>query len=58
VFHERKQLVEILAPLEVGIEAGLAGLLFELNISPEALTWVHDRINRHALLAMLVPERA
>ncbi|MEA2336759.1 MAG: hypothetical protein QOE82_766, partial [Thermoanaerobaculia bacterium] len=25
VFHERKQLVEILAPLEAGVEAGLAG---------------------------------
>jgi hypothetical protein len=52
VFHERKQLVEILAaPLEVGIEAGLAGLLFELSISPEALTWTHARIDLQVLLA-------
>jgi hypothetical protein len=51
VFHERKQLVEILAPLEVGIEAGLAGLLLELSIPPEALTWTHARIDLRVLLA-------
>ncbi|HSY50369.1 MAG TPA: hypothetical protein VLC46_16270 [Thermoanaerobaculia bacterium] len=50
VFHERKQLVEILAPLEVGIEAGLARLLIELSIAPDAITWAHGRINRQALL--------
>lgn len=57
VFHERKDLVEILAPLEAGIETGLARLLFELNIQPEALTWTHDRINRRALLAMIKDHR-
>jgi hypothetical protein len=59
VFHERKQLVEILAPLEVGVEAGLAGLLFELSIPPEALTWTHARIDLRVLLArvMFLKER-
>jgi hypothetical protein len=50
VFHERKQLVEILATLEVGIEAGLRRLLIDLNIRPAAVTWTHDRIDRRALL--------
>src|SRR3954453_14635126 len=48
VFHERKQLVEILAPLEAGIEGGLAALLIELNIAPDAVTWMHSRIDRRA----------
>jgi hypothetical protein len=50
VFHERKQFVEVLAPLEAGIEAGLADLLIELRISPEAVTWTHDRLDRRALV--------
>jgi hypothetical protein len=50
VFHERKQMVEILAPLEAGVEAGLAGLLNELSIAPEAVTWMHRGIDRRALL--------
>lgn len=49
VFHERKQFVEILAPLEEGVEAGLAGLLVELSIPPEAVTWTHSRIDRQVL---------
>jgi len=54
VFHERKQLVEILAPLEVGIEAGLAHLLIELSIPPEAVMWTHGRIDRRALFQATV----
>lgn len=54
VFHERKQLVEILAPLEVGIEAALRRLLIELSIRPDAVTWTHDRIDRRALLESTV----
>jgi hypothetical protein len=49
VFHERKQVVEVLAPLEAGVEVGLAGLLIELGISPEAATWTHDRLDQRAL---------
>lgn len=51
VFHERKHFIEILAPLEAGIEAGLAELLAELEIGPGAVTWTHDRVDRHALFA-------
>jgi len=54
VFHERKQFVEILAPLEAGVEVGLAGLLIELGISPETVTWTHDRIDQRALLEATV----
>ena|SRR5258707_11257800 len=54
VFHERKQFLEILAPLEAGVEAGLAGLLIELSIPPEAITWTHDRIDRRALFEAAV----
>src|SRR5216684_2632109 len=49
VFHERKEFVEMLAPLETGVEAGLADLLIELGIPPEAVTWTHDGIQRKAL---------
>ena len=49
VFHERKQFLEILAPLEAGVEAGLASLLVELAIRPEAVTWTHSRIDRQVL---------
>jgi hypothetical protein len=50
VFHERKELVEILArPLEAEVEAGLGGLLIELGFAPEAITWIHSRIDRQAL---------
>jgi hypothetical protein len=49
VFHERKQLVEILTPLEPGVEAGLADLLVELDIAPDAVTWTHARIDRPTL---------
>ncbi|HXA20507.1 MAG TPA: hypothetical protein VN380_26240 [Thermoanaerobaculia bacterium] len=54
VFHERKQFVEILAPLEAGVEAGLASLLIELSISPEAITWTHGRIDRRVLFEATV----
>ncbi|HEX9459491.1 MAG TPA: hypothetical protein VGA84_10125 [Thermoanaerobaculia bacterium] len=54
VFHERKQFVEILAPLEAGVEAGLASLLIELSIPPEAVTWTHGQIDRRALFEATV----
>jgi hypothetical protein len=54
VFHERKQFMEILAPLEPGVEAGLAGLLIELSIPSEAVTWTHSRINRRTLFEATV----
>src|SRR4051812_6443112 len=60
VFHERKQLLEILTPLEPGIEAGLADLLGELDIAPDAVTWTHTRIDRPTLFERIetaVPER-
>jgi hypothetical protein len=57
VFHERKQFVEILAPLEVGIEADLAGLLIKLSMSPQAVTWTHARIDRRALFEATVKQR-
>ena len=53
VFHERKNFVEILAPIESGIEAGLAEILAELRIPPAAITWTHERIDRQALFARL-----
>src|SRR5207253_11422710 len=36
VFHERKQFLEILAPIESGIEKGLADALVELRVTPSA----------------------
>jgi hypothetical protein len=60
VFHERKQLVEILTPLAPGVEAGLADLLVELDIAPDAVTWTHARIDRPTLFERtetVVPER-
>jgi hypothetical protein len=56
VFHERKQFVEILAPLEVGIEADLARLLIELSMSPQAVTWTHARIDQRALFEATVKQ--
>jgi len=51
VLHERKHLIEILAPLEAGLEAGIADVLADLDIPPEAVTWTHEIIDRHALFA-------
>jgi hypothetical protein len=51
VFHERKSFVEILAPLERGLEVGLADVLVELNIGPEAITWIHDQLDKDAIFA-------
>ena len=48
VFHERKDLIEILAPLGPGIEAGIADLLSTLSIAPDTITWMHAGIELHA----------
>lgn len=48
VFHERKDLIEILAHLSPGFEAGIADLLATLSIAPEAITWMHTGIELHA----------
>lgn len=53
VFHERKSFIEILAPTVVRIEAGLADLLGELDISADAVTWTHERVDLPAVLARL-----
>jgi hypothetical protein len=57
VFHERKKFVEILAPLEDGVEAGIADVLRELNIPTTAITWTHDQIDRQALFAGVTSTR-
>jgi hypothetical protein len=49
VFHERHDILEILAPLETNVEAGLADALAELGIASDAITWTHARIDRAAL---------
>lgn len=54
VFHQRGHFLEILVPLEAGVEVGLAGLLIELGIRPEAVTWTHGRIDRRALFEATV----
>lgn len=51
VFHERKNFVEILAPLEAGVEDGIAEVLVELHIPAESITWISDRIDRQHLCA-------
>lgn len=51
IFHERKDSIEVLTPLEPSVEAGLADLLADLNVLPEAITWTHERIDRRAILA-------
>lgn len=53
VFHERKSFVEILAPLQRGLERGLADLLAELNVRPEAITWIHDNLDKEVVFASL-----
>ena len=50
VFHESHDILELLAPLEANVGAGLADLLAELRIAPEAITWVHARIDHSALV--------
>ena len=51
VLHERKRLIEVLAPLEAGLEPGLSDLLVDLGVVPEAVTWTHDIINRDLLFS-------
>jgi hypothetical protein len=53
VFHERKNFVEILVPLEAGVEKGLAEMLVRLHIPAEEITWTSDRIDREKLVAHL-----
>ncbi|MDP9192032.1 MAG: hypothetical protein M3P06_10075 [Acidobacteriota bacterium] len=50
VFHERKDIIEILAAPNASVEAGLAELLAVLKISPEAILWTHARIGRPAMV--------
>lgn len=59
VFHERKNFIEILAPVASGMERGLAEILAELDIAPDAVTWTHERIDLQAVLARLtaIPHR-
>ena len=49
VFHERKNFLEILAPIENGVENGLADVLRELSIPASAITWTHKHIDRELL---------
>lgn len=51
VFHESKNSIEVLALLEPSVEAGLADLLADLTVPPEAITWTHERIDRRAIVA-------
>lgn len=43
-FHERRDFLEMLAPVATGIEVGLADVLIDLAIAPDAITWVHAAI--------------
>jgi hypothetical protein len=49
VFHERYEFVELVAPIEPGVEAGLADLLAEIGVEPEAITWTHEHLDRGAI---------
>lgn len=53
VFHERKDFIEILMPVTTGVESELADLLVELDIPADAVTWVHEELDQHAVLARL-----
>ncbi len=46
VFHERKDIIEILATPKASIESGLADLLAVLKIGPEAILWTHADVGR------------
>jgi len=50
VFHERKDILEILATPNASVEAGLADLLAVLKISPEAILWTHANVGRPAMV--------
>lgn len=50
VFHETHDFIEVLARIEPGIEPGLADLLTELGLTPDAITWTADRIDRRAVM--------
>lgn len=50
VFHERKDLIEILAVPTASVEAGLADLLAVLKIPPEAILWTHANVGRPAMV--------
>lgn len=52
VFHETYDLLEVLAPLDGGVEEGLANLLAKLTIPAEAITWTHDRLDRRSIVAV------
>lgn len=52
VFHETRKFVEILAPVEAGIEVGLADLLVDLAVAPIAITWTHPDIDPRAIGAL------
>jgi len=49
VFHERKDIIEILTIPHSTIEKGLADLLAVLKISPEAILWTHASVGRPAM---------
>lgn len=53
VHHERKHFIEIVATPEAGCEAGLGELLSQLAISPQSVTWVHEKLDRQALFAAM-----
>jgi hypothetical protein len=59
VFHERKNFIEILAPIVTGLEIALAEILGELDITADAVTWTHERLDLQAVLSRLaaVPHR-
>jgi hypothetical protein len=50
VFHERKDIIEILATPNGSVETGLADLLAVLKISPEAILWTHANVGRRVLV--------
>lgn len=52
VVHDRADFVEILAPIAAGVEVGLADLLVEIAVEPDAIIWTHDEIDRHAVAAL------
>lgn len=50
VFHERKDILEVLTIPNSKVQAGLADLLTVLKISPEAILWMHASVGRPAMV--------
>lgn len=58
VYHEDRELLEILAPLDDRVLSGVTEVVTVLRIPPTAIEWVHPSLSADALLAgQLAPPR-